>query len=124
GGVVERDERGEPTGVLREEAAWRFEGRFPPTYDDMLAAMRIAMPAVAAAGVVAVHDKDGGRGAPALFAALRAAGELPLRVWQSLPAGAADLAGADYVKAFMDGTLGSRTARLLDGTGVEITSSA
>ena len=123
GGVVERDERGEPTGVLREEAAWRFEGRFPPTYDDMLAAMRIAMPEAGAAGVVAVHDKDGGRGAPALFAALRAAGELPLRVWQSFPADADDLTGADYVKAFMDGTLGSRTARLLDGTGVEITSS-
>jgi predicted amidohydrolase YtcJ len=28
----------------------------------------------------------------------------------------------DYVKAYMDGTLGSRTARLLDGSGVEITS--
>ncbi len=124
GGVVERDEHGEPTGVLREEAAWRFQDRFPPTDDDTLAAMRAALPAVAAAGVVAVHDKDGGRGAPALFAALRATGELPLRVWQSLPAGAADLTGADYVKAFMDGTLGSRTARLLDGTGVEITSSA
>ena len=27
GGVVERDERGEPTGVLREEAAWRFQER-------------------------------------------------------------------------------------------------
>jgi predicted amidohydrolase YtcJ len=27
-----------------------------------------------------------------------------------------------YLKAFMDGTLGSATARLLDGTGVEITS--
>src|SRR5436305_4118954 len=27
GGVVERDERGEPTGVLREEAAWRFKDR-------------------------------------------------------------------------------------------------
>ena len=29
GGVVERDARGEPTGVLREEAAWRFK-RAPP----------------------------------------------------------------------------------------------
>ena len=48
--------------------------------------MRAALPAVAAAGVVAVHDKDGGRGAPELFAALREAGALPLRVWQSLPA--------------------------------------
>src|SRR5207237_1592943 len=27
-----------------------------------------------------------------------------------------------YLKAFMDGTLGSQTARLLDGSGVEITS--
>ena len=27
-----------------------------------------------------------------------------------------------YIKAFMDGTLGSRTARMLDGSGVEITS--
>src|SRR2546426_6819482 len=26
-----------------------------------------------------------------------------------------------YLKAFMDGTLGSQTARLLDGSGVEIT---
>ena len=29
-----------------------------------------------------------------------------------------------YIKAFMDGTLGSQTARMLDGSGVEITSRA
>ncbi|MGI8780732.1 MAG: amidohydrolase, partial [Solirubrobacteraceae bacterium] len=150
GGVVERDADGEPTGILREEAAWRFEARFGPTRAEALAAMREALPAVAAAGVVAVHDKDGGRDAPELFAALRDAGELTVRVWQSLPAGtlagdgdgtraaviaggagqARDTSRADdrfrigYVKAFMDGTLGSRTARLLDGTGMEITSAA
>ena len=28
GGVVVRDESGEPTGVLYEEAAWRFKARF------------------------------------------------------------------------------------------------
>src|SRR5262249_33502819 len=28
GGVVERDEAGEPTGVLREESAWRFKERY------------------------------------------------------------------------------------------------
>src|SRR5436309_1342434 len=28
GGVVERDAHGEPTGVLREEAAWRFKDRY------------------------------------------------------------------------------------------------
>ena len=68
-----------------------------------------------AAGVTGVHDKDGGRGAPELFAALRDAGELTLRVWQSVPD--AYPTRGSYVKAFMDGTLGSRTARLLDGSG-------
>ena len=34
GGVVERDDAGEPTGVLREEAAWRFRERFPSVSED------------------------------------------------------------------------------------------
>ena len=123
GGVVERDAHGAPTGILREEAAWRFEARLAPERGEVLAAMRAAFPAVAAAGVVALHDKDGGRDAPTLFAAL---GPLPFDVWQSIPADRLDAEHerGDYVKAFMDGTLGSRTARLLDGSGVEITSSA
>jgi predicted amidohydrolase YtcJ len=136
GGVVETDDSGQPTGVLREESAWRFyDTHAAASRAETLDAMRAALPAAAAAGVTGVHDKDGGRGAPELFAALRDAGELTLRVWQSLPA--ERLAGGDivpqlddpllrvgYVKAFMDGTLGSRTARLLDGSGVAITSSA
>ena len=133
GGVVETDDAGEPTGILREESAWRFyDAHAGASYAETLDAMRAGLPAAAAAGVTGVHDKDGGRGAPELFAELRDAGELTLRVWQSLPA---DRLGAiapqlddpmlrvGYVKAFMDGTLGSSTARLLDGSGVEITSS-
>jgi predicted amidohydrolase YtcJ len=136
GGVVETDDAGEPTGVLREESAWRlYDTHAAAGRDETLAAMRAALPAAAAAGVTGIHDKDGARGAPELFARLRDAGDLTLRVWQSLPA--ERLAGGDvapqlddpmfrigYVKAFMDGTLGSRTARLLDGSGVEITSAA
>ena len=34
GGVVERDADGEPTGVLREEAAWRFKERHMRVSDD------------------------------------------------------------------------------------------
>jgi predicted amidohydrolase YtcJ len=134
GGVVETDVAGEPTGILREESAWQLYDRHAEaSHAETLDAMREAMPVAAAAGVTGIHDKDGGRGAPELFAALRDAGELTLRVWQSLPAErlrdgiAPDLEDPflriGYVKAFMDGTLGSRTARLLDGTGVEITSS-
>jgi predicted amidohydrolase YtcJ len=134
GGVVETGDAGEPTGILREESAWRLYDTYAAAgRAETLEAMRAALPAAAAAGVTGVHDKDGGRGAPELFAALRDAGELTLRVWQSMPA--ERLADGDiapelddpllrigYVKAFMDGTLGSRTARLLDGSGVEITS--
>src|SRR5439155_11380225 len=91
----------------------------------------------ASRGVTAVHDKDGWLGALRLFQRLRDEEALTLRVWQSLPAleslehleevGLAarlgdDLLRAGYLKAFMDGTLGSQTARLLDGSGVEITS--
>ena len=137
GGVVERDERGEPTGVLREEAAWRFRDRHvQASEEEALAAMRSALRVANARGVTAVHDKDGGAGAPALWQRLLDKGDLTLRVWQSLPADRLDhlmalgltspigdgLLRIGYLKTFMDGTLGSRTARLLDGSGVEITS--
>jgi predicted amidohydrolase YtcJ len=137
GGVVERDERGEPTGVLREECAWRFrDTRVRPTEDEMVEACREGIRIANARGVTAIHDKDGWLGALRVFQRLRAEGALTLRVWQSLPhehldrldgIGIAsglgdDLLRVGYVKAFLDGTLGSRTALMLDGTGVEITS--
>jgi predicted amidohydrolase YtcJ len=133
GGVVELDEDGEPTGVLRETAAWKFfEEYVEASHAEKLSAMRRALPVAAAAGVVSVHDKDGAAGAYELFTELSNEGELTLRVWQSLPAvrlsegitpdlDSNPLLRIGYVKAFMDGTLGSRTARLLDGSGVQIT---
>jgi predicted amidohydrolase YtcJ len=109
-------------GVLREESAWAFRDRFTlPTHAELVEATRAALPVAAARGVTAIHDKDGLIGSREVFAEL--ADELPFRVWQSLPAKRLD-ERPDYVKAYMDGTLGSRTARLLDGTGVEITSRA
>jgi predicted amidohydrolase YtcJ len=137
GGVVELDERGEPTGVLREESCWNFRDRYIETTDDeYVEAMRAGVKLAATRGVTAVHDKDGWLGALRFWQRLAAEGSLGLRVWQSLPAEKADdLAGVDvrsgfgspllklgYLKAFMDGTLGSETARLLDGSGVQITS--
>jgi predicted amidohydrolase YtcJ len=138
GGVVERDPAGDPTGVLRENAAWRFRDRHAmPSMDEMLEACRIGLRIAAARGVTAVHDKDGWMGSLELFQRMREAGELTMRVWQSIPAERLphlrelglrsgfgdDLLRAGYLKVFMDGTLGSATARLLDGSGVEITSS-
>ena len=137
GGVVERDERGEPTGVLREECAWHFRDTYVrPTEDEMVEACREGIPLALSRGVVSVHDKDGWLGALHVFQRLRDEGALALRVWQSLPwdhldrlegIGLASGLGDDflrvgYIKAFLDGTLGSRTALLLDGSGVEIIS--
>jgi predicted amidohydrolase YtcJ len=137
GGIVERDAAGEPTGILRETSAWAFNDTYAlPGRDELIEAVRAALPALAAEGVVSVHDKDGMIGALDVFRALRDAGELSLRVWQSLPAERLDeLAAAPerqappgarlragYIKAFMDGTLGSRTARLIGGGGQVVTS--
>ena len=137
GGVVELDERGEPTGVLREESCWQFRDRYIETSDDeYVEAMRSGMKLAASRGVTALHDKDGWLGALRFWQRLDADDALILRVWQSLPAEKAEeLADVDvrgglgspllrlgYLKAFMDGTLGSQTARMLDGSGVEITS--
>jgi hypothetical protein len=139
GGVVERDADGEPTGILREEAAWEFRDRHLAVPDDVYVdAMREGLRVAATRGVTAVHDKDGWLGAPRFWQRLRNDEALTLRVWQSLPhehldrvveaglpPGLGDpLLRVGYLKAFMDGTLGSQTARMLDGSGVEITSGA
>jgi len=137
GGVVERDEHGEPTGVLREEAAWRFKERYMVLPDEQyLEAMRAGVKLANSRGVTAVHDKDGWLGALRLWQQLEERRQLSLRVWQSIPHDALDaavrvglrsgfgspLVKLGYLKVFMDGTLGSQTAWMLDGSGVRITS--
>src|SRR5262249_26012127 len=68
GGVVELEGAGEPTGVLREESAWQFRGRFAmPSEDEFVEATREGLRIAASRGVVAIHDKDGWLGAPGIF---------------------------------------------------------
>jgi predicted amidohydrolase YtcJ len=137
GGVVEVDEHGEPTGVLRENSAWHFRDTVSQASDaEFLDAMRAGVRLANTRGVTAVHDKDGWLGALGLWQRLREHGQPTLRVWQSLPAdrvGELRRLGLEsgfgdewlrvgYLKVFMDGTLGSQTALMSDGSGVEITS--
>jgi predicted amidohydrolase YtcJ len=136
GGVVVRDEHGEPTGVLYEQAAWRFKERYARAPDEeYVEAMRDGVRLAASRGVTCVHDKDGWLGAVGLWQRLEQHGGLALRVWQSTPAerlpelralGLRSGAGSailrlGYLKTFMDGTLGSQTAWMSDGSGVVIT---
>jgi predicted amidohydrolase YtcJ len=134
GGVVATDARGEPTGLLREEAAWGFRDRhFVFTIDEYAAATCAAIGLAHAKGLTAVHDYDGRIGAPHIWKRVRDAGALSLRVWQSVPwEQAGDFAAPDddadpflrvgYLKVFMDGSLNSGTAHMLDGSGMEATS--
>ena len=137
GGVVELDDWGAPTGVLREQAAWRFRARhISVSEDEYVDAVRAGIRIAHARGVTAVHDKDGWLGALGIWQRVQAEGGLTLRVWQSLPhervgelaeVGLRSGLGDDwlrlgYLKAFMDGSLGSGTAWMLDGSGVVITS--
>ena len=131
GGLVE------PSGILRENAAWAFRDRYVrPSVEEMLEASREGLRVAASRGVVAIHDKDGWLGAFEVFERLLESGDLAVRVWQSFPwdrldelsslglrsGFGHDMLRLGYLKGFMDGTLGSATARLLDGSGVEISS--
>ena len=137
GGIVERNAAGHPTGILREESAWRFRERFVTvSEDEWVEATREGIRIANNRGVASVHDKDGWLGAAAIFGRIHEREGLTLRVWQSLPAEKVselsdlhlrsrvgdDFLRLGYLKCFMDGTLGSRTAWMLDGSGVQITS--
>jgi predicted amidohydrolase YtcJ len=123
-----------PTGVLHEREAWEFPLPDPPpaiVTRAVLDAMRDAN----AHGVVAIHDLEatGGR---SLWQRLDADRRLTMRVHMGVPAemlGSAravelrsgfgsELVRVGPIKAFMDGTLGSRTAWMLDGSGDILTS--
>jgi hypothetical protein len=135
GGVIDRDEHGSLTGMVREEAC-NVAARAvpPPPAAELDAALVTVLRGLARAGLTSVHTMDG----PRLFRSLQRlhrAHRLPIRVVWNLPV--ADLAAAQAVgimsgfgdswlrvwgvKAFLDGSLGSRTAEMLGGSGVAVT---
>lgn len=144
GGVIRRDADGAPEGVLHEAAARLVTVHVPPAAAERLEAGLIAVgQELLALGVVAVHDPGGLVQEPDLrsfpaYARLAAAGRLPLRVHVSLREEALETAitrglhsGASlgegpgsaalvgWLKLFADGSLGSRTAALLEDIEAE-----
>ena len=140
GGVIRRGTDGNPTGVLHEVAARLVAGTIPrPTVDALRAAMRPLIDDLLALGVTAVHDPGGLSeqheltGPIEAYRALAAAGELGLRAHPCVRPEQLDAAeregirsgqplGPDpldrlrlgWLKTFADGSLGSRTAALLE----------
>jgi hypothetical protein len=126
------------SGVLREREAWQFLDRHGRAGDDeTVAAIRSGLAIAASRGVTAVHDVELARGdSLRLWQLVRARTPLTLRVCQLLAherldalatlglreGFGDDLLRLEQLKVFMDGTLGSQTAHLLDGSGVELTS--
>jgi len=131
GGVIDRDGQGEPIGILRETAMQLVAAIVPSATDTGFdAAMARALAALSRFGLTSVHSMDTARGFGS-FQRLHARAKLPLRISYNLPL--ADLRHAERigvrsgwgdpwlriwgVKAFLDGSLGSRTAEMLDGSG-------
>jgi predicted amidohydrolase YtcJ len=128
GGRIDRDGDGEPTGILRETAMQMVSKLLPrPAAADLDAALAAVLGELAQLGLTSVHSMDGSRVLGSLQR-LGASEPLPVRVIYNLPL--TDLAHAERmgirsgwgdpwlriwgVKAFLDGSLGSRTAEMLD----------
>jgi predicted amidohydrolase YtcJ len=135
GGVIDRDSAGDPTGILRENAIDLVREAEPePSDADLDKGLAAALRDLARLGLTSVHSMDGARELSALQRLRATAAGLPVRVSYNLPY--ADLRHAERlgvrsgwgdswlriwgVKAFLDGSLGSRTAEMLDGSGVPV----
>ena len=127
GGRIDRDEDGNPTGLLIEKA-WRLIDRvIPPLTDNQLVQrVKLAAMDLAARGFTDVHDMWTEPPLARAVRALERAGELPLRVglaplhtqMSECLADAAFQPSTDVtvagIKIFTDGALNSRTAHMLE----------
>lgn len=130
GGAILRDERGEPTGILVDNAAALVRDVIPPPSPaETERRIRLAMQHCVARGLTAIHEMGARWDRVQIYQRLAAAGELDLRVVVFLeddPATLdAGLAAGPFmsddqmllvggVKLYADGALGSRGALLLD----------
>jgi predicted amidohydrolase YtcJ len=129
GGQIIRDADGEPTGVFQENAQDLVRHIVPQaTREELMNAIRAGMRYANSVGVTSVHDMDGIDCFRALQA-LNARGELSVRFCKQIPEAAIDWAcgaglttgfGNEWVrvgsvKVFTDGSLGSKTAWMLEG---------
>ena len=131
GGEIRKDASGNPTGILLNRAVPLLSSALPaPTEEQFKAYILAGLKIMARDGYVAVHEAGAGARHMRAFEALEAEGRLPVRVYSMLSAREEALCrkwlarGPDRtnermlvtraVKAYYDGALGSRGARLLE----------
>lgn len=126
GGVIERDERGEPTGVLKDNATRRVAAAIPPL-TDALADQRVreGIAHALSKGVAQVHNTEIDWSVQDAARRLRRHGDLgfrfysmvPLADWERMAALVREEGRGDdwlrwgTLKCVSDGSLGARTAR-------------
>ncbi len=133
-GKIERDEAGEPTGILRELAINLVRRVIDaPAASQVLDAFRDGIGALHRLGITGIHDirlmaDSDGASSFQCFQELEHQEELDLRCWMSLPGHQLDNIialglrsgfGSDrlrvgHIKFFSDGGMGARTAWMID----------
>jgi len=129
GGKIDRDSNGQPNGILRERAREAVTNVIPPpTQERRMEAMEAALVEAARWGVTSVQDNSTWEDFQVLEA-LEKAGKLTARVTEWLPfndsveqldgkrkahQSSDTMLHTGMLKGFMDGSLGSRTAALIE----------
>ncbi|MBI3715957.1 MAG: amidohydrolase [Betaproteobacteria bacterium] len=131
GGRIERDAKGEPTGVLVDGAMALLTGKMPPaTEAETAAALDASLAELARVGVTSVHDAGADSGTIALYRRYADQGKLSARLYVMISDAGKDFDqlskdgplqgyGHDFltvrsVKLYADGALGSRGAALIE----------
>jgi predicted amidohydrolase YtcJ len=128
GGKIDRDEKGEPTGILRETAMGLVDAKIPvPSAAQRRRAAELALQDAAQHGITSAQDNSDWEDF-LTYEQLEKEGKLTLRIAEWLPFDApvekliaarahhsADdpMLHTTMLKGFMDGSLGSRTAAML-----------
>lgn len=125
GGVIVRDAQGNPTGDLKDAAAELVDKVIPPlSHDQRLRAVQRALAHAASLGVTSVQNMNPEYADIAVYSELQQRGELTARIYAAplitqvddqVKIGIRHAFGGPYlrigaVKAYADGSLGSRTA--------------
>ena len=130
GGKIDRDSNAQPTGILRETARQAIREAIPePTHDRRRQAMELALAEAARQGITSLQDNSKGWEDFQILEEIEKDGKLTARVSEWLPFDdsldqlnarrsahpSTDLMlHTGMLKGFMDGSLGSHTAALIE----------